>query len=162
MFLIIRNQKQLLNDLRTLLFKNSKFLSSNLAIGASVEVERVFNLADVENFAKLTGDFNSIHFDTKEANKQGFQRPIVHGALVNGAVSSVIGTLLPGSGSILLKQELKFPNPLSVGEPFRTKVTIVNLKKRSNQTFYECHYQCLSLKNNKIVLEGMAKILQRP
>lgn len=109
----------------------------------------------MEQFAQLTGDYNPLHFDDRFASRFNFNSAIVHGALINGIISAAIGTILPGPGSILLQQDLHFPNPLYVGEEFVTKVTIAN--KRRN--IYFCQYECTTTADGKKVVEGMAKIL---
>ncbi|KAI7697907.1 Hydroxyacyl-thioester dehydratase type 2, partial [Sarcoptes scabiei] len=82
-----------------------------ITTGQSVKIDRIFTSDDVEAFARLTNDFNPIHLNKNDAIKFNFPDRIVHGALINGAISSVIGTILPGNGSILLHQDLNFPNP---------------------------------------------------
>ncbi|KAH9418456.1 hydroxyacyl-thioester dehydratase htd2 [Dermatophagoides pteronyssinus] len=126
-------------------------------IGDSVQIERFFTQEDVAIFARLTHDDNPIHLDETVAIEKNFAKPIVHGALINGVISSIIGTKLPGHGSILIEQDLHFPNPLFVGEKFITKVTIADRKRN----IYFCRYECLTMDNKKVT-EGMAKILFRP
>lgn len=95
-----------------------------------MRVERAFSAVDLQKYGQLSGDTNPVHFNVNFAHKLNFAQPIVHGALINGfvendvfidfliktslsarIVSRVIGTMLPGPGSILLYQDLHFSNP---------------------------------------------------
>lgn len=49
-------------------------------------LKKQFSLSDINKFSQLTGDCNSIHFDLDSAKQFGFDRPIVHGILLNGLV----------------------------------------------------------------------------
>nr|XP_024216962.1 uncharacterized protein LOC106681680 [Halyomorpha halys] len=87
-------------------------------------IEREITEEDVTLFSKVTGDFNVIHSNNNE--KPG----IVHGALLNGIVSGVIGTKLPGNGTVVLSQTLNFPNPCFVGD---TVIFLANLRSKQLQ-----------------------------
>lgn len=80
----------------------------DVKVGDNVLVKRKITPEDVKNFADLTGDHNSVHTRC--------EKPIVHGAFLNGLVSGVIGTRLPGCGTLVCNQDLKFPEPCHVGE----------------------------------------------
>ncbi|KAH9395122.1 hydroxyacyl-thioester dehydratase htd2 [Tyrophagus putrescentiae] len=112
---------------------------NEIEVGRSCTVRRAFSAADVEQFAQLTGDYNPLHFDDRFA--KSYRQPLA--------------PFSPVPGSILLQQDLHFPNPLYVGEEFVTKVTIAN--KRRN--IYFCQYECTTTADGKKVVEGMAKIL---
>lgn len=85
----------------------------DLKIGDHVIVKKKITFEDVKNFAVLTGDHNTIHVKS--------EMPIVHGAFLNGLVSGVIGTKLPGFGTLVCKQQIIFPEPCYVGEEVNNK-----------------------------------------
>lgn len=58
--------------------------SAEIKVGQSCSVRRSFSATDVEQFAKLTGDYNPLHFDDQFARRFNFSKAIVHGALING------------------------------------------------------------------------------
>lgn len=72
----------------------------------------------VNQFAVLTGDNNSLHLDAAYAAKTPFRKPIIHGFLGGSIFSKVLGTLFPGEGSIYLKQSMEFVNPMFVDIPY--------------------------------------------
>ncbi|KAM7289471.1 hydroxyacyl-thioester dehydratase type 2, mitochondrial [Ixodes scapularis] len=125
----------------------------HVSVGDTVHAERTFTEADVETFAKLTGDTNPIHLDREYARRKHFQRRVVHGALINGIVSSVIGTKMPGPGSVVVRQLLDFPRPLFIGEPFRVTVKVTAVRK----AIVNCTYECITTYGKK-VMSGEVKL----
>lgn len=121
--------------------------------GDVATVKRTFTQKEVEEFARLSGDWNPIHSDAAYASSR-FERCIVHGALLNGAVSGVIGTQLPGPGTVVAQQELHFPNPCYIGEEVLVTVRLASLRKLSTIQF-----SCTSTDSGKVVLRGSAKLI---
>lgn len=113
-------------------------------------------MKEVEEFANLTGDWNPIHTDEEYAQIK-FEGCVVHGALLNGAVSGIIGTRLPGPGTLVARQELYFPNPCYIGEEVLVKVRLTALRKLSTVEF-----SCTTTDNGKVVLRGSAKLIIPP
>lgn len=112
-----------------------------------ISVFKTITKDDVLNFAKLTGDYNPIH--TESSNN------LVHGALLNGLVSGVLGTKVPGPGTIVVEQNLKFPAPCYAGDTIEIKVLIVSERK-----IMKCEYTCIA-NGDKVVLKGNAKLIKK-
>ena len=119
----------------------------------SVQIKRLITKEDIENFSKLSGDTNPLHLDEKFAKSANFDGRIVHGAFLNSLVSSVIGTILPGPGTLVFKQELNFPAPCYIGEEVTTTVVLKESRKIITVDF-NCKTNC-----EKIVLFGYAKLM---
>lgn len=124
----------------------NSMITRNVKVGDRVTVTRIITLDEVQSFAMITQDWNPIHC----ANEENLP-VIVHGAFLNGLVSAVIGTKLPGPGSILAEQVLKFPNPCYAGETVRVEVEIISARK-----IVECEFKCSV--GEKVVLKGIAKL----
>ncbi len=76
-------------------------------IGDEHEIEFSFTQDEVNEFCKISGDFNPLHWDEVYASKTKFKLPIIHGALIASIFSRVMGMEFPGEGSVYLKQ-IKF------------------------------------------------------
>lgn len=83
--------------------------------------------SDVYLFAGITGDFNPAHINNIAAQKNSFGERIVHGILVTGLISAVIGMKLPGEGTIYLEQDVKFLKPVKIGDTVTATVEIVEI-----------------------------------
>lgn len=99
-----------------------------------------FSPEAVAQFADLVGDRNPLHLDADFAAKTPFGRPIVHGMLVSGLISGILGEDLPGPGSIYLGQTLRFEAPVYVGDTVTAtaEVTAVRPEKRIVTLKTEC------------------------
>ena len=83
---------------------------SEIEIGDSDYFQKTISESDVYLFAGITGDFNPAHLNDQEAKKTIFKNRIAHGILTAGLISAVLGTKLPGPGTIYLEQHLSFKN----------------------------------------------------
>lgn len=118
----------------------------NCQAGDEIIVFKTITTDDILNFAKLTGDYNPIHVDAPQK--------LVHGALLNGLVSGVIGTKLPGPGTIVVQQNFTFPKPCYAGDTIEIKVHILSVKK-----IMKCEYTCMA-NGERIVFKGDAKLIR--
>jgi acyl dehydratase len=121
--------------------------------GDTVSEIRCVSQDDVDIFSKLTGDHNPIH---KMQAEMSDSPAIVHGALLNGLVSGVIGTKLPGPGTMVVSQTLHFPNPCYAGEQVTVAVEISSVRR-----IIACRFECTVNRQNKVtvVLHGQAKLI---
>jgi acyl dehydratase len=97
-------------------------------IGDAASVNHMFSQQDLVAYAALTGDANPVHLDDGAAIAAGFAGTIVHGMLVAGLISRVLGTQLPGPGTIYLSQDLSFKRPIRPGMPLSVKVEVTGQK----------------------------------
>jgi len=93
-------------------------------VGQSDSFERTVTAADIDAFARVSGDSNPIHLDEAYAAKTRFGRRIAHGMLAASYVSSLLSSRLPGPGSIYLSQTLKFTKPVFIGDTLNVAATI--------------------------------------
>ncbi len=131
-------------------------LRTECYIGKTVEVQRVFTSSDVEQFAQISGDRNALHLDEEYAQRSRFGRPIVHGMLVAGLISKIIGMQMPGKGSIYLEQNLSFKKPVYIGEKVTAKVCIRDIDE--NRHIFDLETNVYN-EEQICVLAGSAKIL---
>jgi acyl dehydratase len=131
-------------------------MADPVAVGASASIEHVFTLEDVAAFARLSGDENPVHLDADAARSAGFEREIVHGVLVVSLISRLLGTVLPGPGTILLGQELRYRRPVYPGDRLRATVEITNV--RADKPVITLR---TSIETDEIVVDGEATVVVR-
>jgi len=98
-----------------------------LKVGDSAQFSKTVSETDVYLFAGITGDFNPAHVDEEYAKKTYFGTRIAHGLLPAGFISAVLGTRLPGPGSIYLRQELTFLGTVKVGDTITARVEVAEI-----------------------------------
>jgi len=92
--------------------------------GEEASLTRTISEADVAAYARVSGDENPIHLDEAYAQGTRFGGRIVHGMLIAGLISAVLGSQLPGSGAIYLSQVLRFTVPVRPGETVTARVRV--------------------------------------
>ncbi len=134
---------------------NATIAVENLHEGMTASLEQTVSREDVARFAEVTGDFNPLHFDADFAATTVFGAPIAHGVLSAGYISAVIGTRLPGPGTIYLSQQLKFRAPVRIGDTVTARVTVAAVDRARRRVRLET--ACLV--GGEVVLEGEALVL---
>lgn len=131
------------------------FALEDLSEGMTASLERTVSERDVVRFAEVTGDANPLHFDAEFAATTVFGAPIAHGILSAGYISAVIGTRLPGPGTVYLSQELKFRAPVRIGDAVIARVTVAAVDRDRRRV----RLDTACLVGGKIVVEGEALVL---
>ena len=96
----------------------------SLQVGETYSVERTITAEDVRTFADVTGDDNPLHVDEEYAAGTRFGHTIVHGVLLTGIISKVLGRDFPGPGSIAVSITCKFLRPVPVGSTVKVEVKV--------------------------------------
>lgn len=119
-------------------------------VGMKEHFSKTISESDVYLFAGITGDLNPAHVNQQEAEAGIFGERIVHGILVTGLISAVIGMKLPGPGTIYMEQDAKFLKPVRIGDTVTAEVTveeIINVEKRVLRLLTEVYNQ----KDEKVI-----------
>ena len=130
----------------------------DIEISDYAEVSKSFSKKDVLQFAELSGDWNPIHVDEKIAAESIFGKQVIHGILLTGLISGLLGSELPGSGSIYLAQSLKFMKPVFIDEKVIARVEVVQVIHDKGIIILKSTCRTLA---SGIVLEGESTILLR-
>ncbi len=128
-----------------------------IQIGQKASLTKTITECDIYTFAGITGDFNPVHIDAEFAKKSIFKERIAHGMLTAGLVSAVLGTKLPGTNTIYLKQELEFTSPVRIGDTITAQVEVLE-KKPENKVI-----RLRTIATNqegKVVLKGEAVVMK--
>ena len=86
----------------------------------------------LSSFVDLSGDENPLHTDEEFAKKSIFKKRIAHGFIPAIYFSALIGTELPGAGSIYLGQTMNFLKPIFIEDEILITAEIedVDIRKR--------------------------------
>ena len=126
-----------------------------LEVGQKASFTKTVTEADVYNYAGVSGDFNPAHMNEEYAKNTAFKTRIAHGMLSAGFISAVLGTKLPGPGTIYLNQDLRFTKPVHFGDTITATITVEELIKEKNRAILKtvCTNQ-----DGDVVVEGTAKV----
>lgn len=98
---------------------------ATLQVGSGDCISKVITATDVDGFAKITLDNNPVHLDEEYARTTIFKKRIAHGMICAGLISAVLGTKLPGNGTIYMKQDLVFKRPVYLGDEITARVEVI-------------------------------------
>ena len=129
---------------------------SKIKLGDTYTEKVRYTQANVDTFAKISGDNNPIHVNAEYASKSIFGRCIVHGFFAGAVFSKVFGTQWPGEGTIYLFQEMKFKAPVFVEQDYSAVFEVVELDETKHRGTIKCTLQDAE---GKVAIEGLAKLL---
>lgn len=127
----------------------------DIYIGQTAIVEHQITQSDISKFVELSGDDNKLHVNKDFAARTSFHRPVVHGMIGASFISTLIGTKLPGDGSLWFSQTLEFLLPARIGDIITVKGEIIakNDKERSVEMKVDIINQ-----NRQVITRGKSKI----
>lgn len=124
--------------------------------GDSASLVRTLSKKDIDLFAVMSGDVNPAHVDEEYARSDHFHKIIAHGMWGASLISTLLGTKLPGPGTIYLGQTLSFHHPVVVGDTLTVTVTLAEKEATQHRVTFDC--QCLN-QHGQVVISGSAEVI---
>lgn len=129
---------------------------SQLAVGDHAEIVRSLGVVDIQLFAAVSGDYNPAHLDAEYAKDTPFHGVIAHGLWGGALISAVLGTRLPGPGTIYLDQSLHFSRPVHLGDTVTASVTCREKNDETRRAVFDCR---VVNQRGETVIRGVAEVL---
>ena len=110
-----------------------------LEVGMRASFSKTISESDVYLFAGISGDFNPMHVNEEFAKRTPFRTRIAHGALPQCLIAPVLGTKLPGLGTIAVEITTRFKAPTFFGDTITATAEItekIEEKKRIRMKLY--------------------------
>jgi len=126
-----------------------------LEIGESASLTRLVSEEDIKLFAATSGDVNPAHLDAAYAATDIFGHVVIHGMWTAALLSTLLGTQLPGPGTIYLGQDLRFRRPVAPGDTVTATVTV---REKGPEKRIVLDTICVN-QNGKEVLSGQATVI---
>ncbi len=129
----------------------------DMHIGQTASIGKTITEADILLFAAVSLDTNPVHMNAEAAAASIFKERVAHGMLSAGLISAVLGTQLPGPGTIYLAQTLQFRRPVKIGDTVTAmaEVTALDAEKKRATLKTVCTVA------GKVVIEGEATVMPR-
>ena len=136
------------------LLENKTF--DEIAVGDSAHSLRQLSRRDIELFAVISGDMNPSHIDEAYAHDRGSKGLVAHGIMGGALISAVLGTKLPGPGTVYIGQDLKFLKAVHPEDALDVRVTVLSKDRVQKLVVFDC-----SVTNQKgeQVLSGTARVI---
>ena len=137
------------------MMQNGKTID-HIEIGEKASIRKTITESDVYTFAQLSGDTNPLHLDEDYASGSLFKERVAHGMLTAVLIPAVLGTRLPGAGTINLSQSLRFTAPVKFGDTIEVEVEVTEKLEEKNRVVLRttCRNQ-----RGQTVIEGEAVVM---
>src|SRR4051812_46886006 len=139
--------------LRQCPFAESKERQMNVAVGQRATRSLTLTKAHVDAFAKMTGDYNPLHFDESFVAKTKFKTLVVQGGLTTGLLHALVAMDMPGPGTVFLSQNWKFTAPVYIDDTITAAAEILSVHASKPVTQLGIR---VTRQTGEVVLEGEA------
>ena len=129
---------------------------AELKIGDSASLTRQLKQQDIDLFAVMSGDVNPAHVDPEYAKSDMFHEIIAHGMWGGAIISAVLGTELPGPGTIYLGQTFRFRHPVALGDTVTVTVKVTKKEKDKHRMQLDC---TMINQKGQVVIDGSADVI---
>ena len=106
--------------------KINEYSFDEINIGMKKQFNEIVTESMVNDFAKLSGDYNPLHVNEEYARKTNFKKRVCHGMLLSSFFSRLIGMYLPGKHALLFSQSLNFVNPCFIDDKIIVEGEIID------------------------------------
>ncbi len=128
-------------------------------IGQTASLSKTVTEDDIRLFGEVSLDTNPVHFDDAVARQTRFGGRIAHGMLGASLVSAVLGTRLPGPGTIYLGQTLTFKGAVRIGDTITATVAVK--AQKGDKPIFTLDTNVTNQQGD-VVLTGEAVVLVEP
>ena len=118
------------------LIENKTF--DELAIGDTASLARAFGRDDLETWAAVTGNVGLVHAYEAAAREGAASEGGAHGHWAAALISTIIGTQLPGAGTVIRTTNIRFHRPLSLGSKVTGTVTVAGKSAQDRSVLLDC------------------------
>ena len=98
-----------------------------LKVGQKATHSNTLNFDNVKTYAEITGDYNQMHFDEGFSGKTKFKALVVQGGLTSGILNALMAMDMPGPGTVLMNQDLKFIAPVFIGDTITAEAEVLEV-----------------------------------
>ena len=109
-----------------------------LQVGDAFRHEFSYTQADVDVYARVSGDVNPLHIDPAAGAASMFGRNIIHGFLGASVFTKIFGALWYADGHVYMSQQIKWLRPMFVDTQYEAVVTVKEIFKEKNRILYDC------------------------
>jgi 3-hydroxybutyryl-CoA dehydratase len=133
----------------------SGYFFDELHLGQTASLSKTITEEDLLMYSLVCLDTNPIHMNDEAGRRSRFGGRVAHGMLSAGLISALLGTRLPGPGTIYMRQSLKFHAPVMIGQTVDAMVEITDLNpSRKSATL---RTRCMVKED--VVIDGEAIVL---
>jgi len=108
-----------------------------IRIGDSASFGKTLTEADVYQFAGIMGNFNPLYVNAEFVAKTPLKKRAVPTMLVASLVSKVLGTQLPGNGTVHVAQDMEFLKPVFIGDTVEARIEVTKVDGKLCRVWFD-------------------------
>jgi 3-hydroxybutyryl-CoA dehydratase len=112
----------------------------------------------INEFAKISGDYNPLHVDEQYAKSTKFGKKVCHGMLLGSFFSKIVGMYLPGKKALYFSQAMDFRLPCFINDEVTVEGEILEKSLASRILTIKT---TISNQDGKCLVDGIAKVMVR-
>jgi phosphate acetyltransferase len=125
-------------------------------IGDSASLVRTLRPEDIQRSAAMSSDVDPVHFDAEHARSSMFHEWLAHGMWGGALITTVLGSQLPGPGTVYVNENLHFARPITMGDTITVTVTVAKKFEHHHNVILDC--QCLN-QHGLVVISGTVEVV---
>ncbi|KTD31229.1 bifunctional enoyl-CoA hydratase/phosphate acetyltransferase [Legionella moravica] len=127
-----------------------------LTIGRKATLVRTLTQNDINLFAAMSGDVNPAYRNPSDSQSDLVHGVVAHGMWSGALISTLLGTVLPGPGTTYLEQDIKFKQPVCIGDELTLTITV----RDKNDKTKIVNFDCVGFnQKGELIVEGLAKVI---
>lgn len=103
-----------------------------IEIGDTASFSKTISETDIYLFAGISGDFNPLHVNEEYARITPFKQRIAHAPIVTSLIAPVLGTKLPGLGTLAVEFSSRFLAPCMIGDTITARAEVIAKENKNN------------------------------
>ena len=136
----------------------SEYKLEDIKLGQKTQFKVKITEEMINEFAKLSGDYNPLHMDDDYANSTAFKKRVCHGMMLASFFSKLVGMHIPGRNSLYMSQSLKFISPCFINDEIIVEGEV--LDKSASTRIITLRTKIINSFGNDLV-DGQAKVIVR-
>lgn len=138
--------------------KPSEYTLEDIEIGEKSKFTLIVTESMLNDFAKLSGDYNPLHMDEKYAIATRFERRVIHGMLLASFFSRLVGMYIPGKNALYFSQTLNFKSPCFINDEITVEGEVL---EKHMVTRIITLKTTIHNKTGICLIDGIAKVIVR-
>jgi acyl dehydratase len=136
----------------------SEYKFDEISIGDKKKFTEKIDDDKLQDFAKLSGDFNPLHMDEEYARTTKFKKRVCHGMFLASFFSKLVGMHLPGKNALYFSQDLNFQSPCYLGDQITVEGEVLD---KSDSTRIITIKTSIYNQDGSCLVDGTAKVIMR-
>ena len=133
----------------------AEYTFDEIETGLTKQFQITITESMIDDFAKISGDYNPLHMNEKFAQSRDFINRVCHGMLLGSLFSRLVGMYIPGKYGLYFSQTLNFVNPTTVNDT----VTVTGKVISKNESTKIIKLKTTIKNSSHVLVDGKAKVI---